>query len=408
MSSTDLSSYRLDFPLIQHYASAQPGWVYLDSGATTQKPQVVIDAITEGYTRYNANVHRGVYQLSREATDRHEAARATLAHFIGASDPNEVIFTRGTTEGLNLLASTAGETLVGPDDEVLITAMEHHANLVPWQQLCLRKGAHLRVAPLLADGSLDLPAFEALLTDRTKIVSVAHVSNVLGTVNPVAQLARLAHDKGAIIIVDGAQSAPHMSVNVQELGIDAYVCSSHKVYGPTGIGIVWGRRKLLEQIPPYQYGGEMIEHVSFEETTFNELPYKFEAGTPDFIGSHAFATAVEYISAIGLDRIHAYETELLEHLTQIISQEPSLEILGTAPGKGAVVTFISHQAHAYDLGLLLDQQGVALRTGHHCAIPLIEGMGHHATIRASLGLYNTHEDLEIFAKALHRALTMLG
>ena len=369
---------------------------------------MVIDAITEGYTRYNANVHRGVYQLSREATDRHEAARATLAHFIGASDPNEVIFTRGTTEGLNLLASTAGETLVGPDDEVLITAMEHHANLVPWQQLCLRKGAHLRVAPLLADGSLDISAFEALLSDRTKIVSVAHVSNVLGTVNPVAQLARLAHDKGAIIIIDGAQSAPHISVNVQELGIDAYVCSSHKVYGPTGIGIVWGRRKLLEQIPPYQYGGEMIEHVSFEKTTFNELPYKFEAGTPDFIGSHAFATAVEYISAIGLDRIHAYETELLEHLTQIISQEPSLEILGTAPGKGAVVTFISHQAHAYDLGLLLDQQGVALRTGHHCAIPLIEGMGHHATIRASLGLYNTHEDLEIFAKALRRALTMLG
>ena len=408
MPAIDLSSYRLDFPLIQHYSKQNPKWVYLDSGATTQKPQIVIDAITEGYTRYNANVHRGVYQLSREATERHEAARATLAHFIGASDPNEVVFTRGTTEGLNLLASTAGEMLIGADDEVLITAMEHHANLVPWQQLCIRKGAKLRVAPLRADGSLDLPAFEALLSDRTKIVSVAHVSNVLGSINPIAQLAQLAHAKGAIIVVDGAQSAPHMQVNVEALGIDAYVCSAHKVYGPTGIGIVWGKRSLLEQIPPYQYGGEMIEHVSFDKTTFNELPYKFEAGTPDFIGSHAFATAVHYLSGIGLERIHAYETELLEHLTSIIDRESSLEILGTSTNKGAVVTFVSHRAHAYDLGLLLDQQGVALRTGHHCAMPLIEGMGYHATIRASLGLYNTHQDLEIFETALHRALSMLA
>lgn len=407
MSPIDLSSYRQDFPLIQHYTQADPKWVYLDSGATTQKPQVVLDAISEGYTRFNANVHRGVYKLSREATDRHEAARRTLADFIGAKETCEVIFTRGTTDGLNLIASTAGEMLVEEGDEILITAMEHHANLVPWQQLCLRKEATLKVAPLLSNGSLDLDAFETLLSDRTKIVAIAHVSNVLGTHNPVEHITQLAHQHGAIVVVDGAQSAPHMQVNVQQLGIDFFVCSAHKIYGPTGIGIVWGRKELLEQIPPYQYGGEMIEHVSFEHTTFNVLPYKFEAGTPDFIGSHAFATAVRYLQSIGLDRIAAYEHELLEHLSSVITSIPSLEILGTAPDKSAVVTFISHTAHAYDLGLLLDQQQVSLRTGHLCAIPLIEGMGHHATIRATIGLYNNHQDIDLFDKALRRAISML-
>lgn len=401
----DITEYRKDFPIFSVMEQENPKWVYLDSGATTQKPRQVIDAITESYTHCNANVHRGVYKMSRQATERHEAARHTVAQFIGAASDKEVLFTRGTTEAINLVAHSYGEAFVKEGDEIVITTMEHHANIVPWQMLCQKKGCKLKVAQLLPDGSLDLEHFKSLLSDKTRLVAVAHVSNVLGTHNPIEMLSQWTHEVGAHLLVDGAQAIAHTNVDVQKLGVDFYAFSGHKIYAPTGIGVLWGRQELLDQMPPYQTGGEMIDRVSFEETTFNTLPHKFEAGTPDFIGSHALATALLYVQSIGIDRIATYENELLCHATEIVQSFPELTILGTAPHKSGAVTMVCNKAHAYDLGMLLDQQGIAVRTGHHCAQPLVESLGQTATLRLSLALYNNHSDLDKFASAMKRALS---
>lgn len=400
-----IDSIQEQFPIFSSMRSEQKEWVYLDSAATTQKPQVVLQAIMEGYTRYNANVHRGVYKMSRETTERHEQARKRMGKFIGATSPREVLFTRGTTDAINLIAASYGDMVLKPGDEILISAMEHHANIVPWQMACKRTGARLIVAPITPEGALDLDQFKERLSPRTRIVSMAHVSNVLGTQNPIAEVAKMAHSVGAAMIVDGAQAVAHLPVNVQELGADFYVFSSHKLYGPTGIGILWGKEQLLQDMPPYQTGGEMINTVTFAHTTFNELPYKFEAGTPDFIGSHALSVAADFLESIGWEDIMTHEQELLLHATEIVSRLPDVSILGTAPNKLGVVSMVSPKAHAYDLGMLLDQQGIALRTGHHCAQPLIESLGYNATLRLSLGVYNTHQDLESFEQAMQKALS---
>lgn len=396
--------WRQDFPIFTAMEAQQPGWVYLDSGATTQKPRQVIDAIVDSYTHCNANVHRGVYQMSREATDRHEAARKKVAEFIGATSDREILFTRGTTESINLVAATFGESFLEAGDEIVISTMEHHANIVPWQMVCAKKGCQLRVVTLQPDGSLNMDHLRTLLSEKVKLVAIAHVSNVLGTHNPIQEIARMTHAVGAKILVDGAQAIAHTPVNVQELGADFYVFSGHKVYAPTGIGVLWGREELLNEMPPYQTGGEMIDKVTFEKTTFNTLPHKFEAGTPDFISSHALSTALGYIESIGLKQIATYEQELLQHATEVVHSFPELTILGTAPHKSGAVTMVCSKAHAYDLGTLLDQMGVAVRTGHHCAQPLLESLGQTATLRLSIGLYNNHADIDRFEAAMRKAL----
>lgn len=399
----NVESYRQDFPLLHTQMNGKP-LVYLDNAATTQKPQVVIDAITEAYATCNANVHRGVYRLSREATERHEAARCTVAEFIGA-ESREILFTRGTTESLNLVASTYGMEFLQPGDEIVISTMEHHSNIVPWQQVALRKGCTLRVIPIHDDGSLDREAYRALLSPRTRLVSIAHVSNVLGTINPIQELIAEAHSVGAVVVVDGAQGAVHESVNVKELDCDFYAFSGHKLYAPTGIGVLYGKAELLEKMPPYQFGGEMIEKVTFEHTTFNTIPYKFEAGTPNFVGSVALAKAIEYVQSIGLEAIGSHEKRLLDLAVGEVAPLKGVRLIGTAPNKEAVLTFVVEGVHPYDLALLMDQQGIALRTGHHCAEPLLERFGVTSTLRASFALYNTEADVHAFAAALRRALS---
>ena len=392
---------REDFPILSQLVYNRP-LVYLDNAATTQKPQCVIDAISEMYRCVNANVHRGVHYLSQKATDRHEAAREVVCQFINARTTAEIIFTRGTTESINLVASSFGEAFLHEGDEVIVSTMEHHSNIVPWQLLRDRKGIVLKVIPITDEGCLDMEAYENLFTERTKLVSEAHVSNVLGTVNPVKELARIAHEHGAKILVDGAQSTPHFAVDVQDIDCDFFVFSGHKVYGPTGIGVLYGKEALLNEMPPYHGGGEMIAQVSFEKTTFNELPYKFEAGTPDFIGSTALAEAIRYVQNIGMDQIAAYETYLLNYATQKLQQVGDVRFFGTSSHKSAVISMQVGDIHHYDMGTLLDKLGIALRTGHHCAQPIMKHYGIEGTLRASFALYNTTQEIDALIAGIER------
>lgn len=396
---------RQDFPILSRTVYGKP-LVYLDNGATTQKPRCVVDAITDEYYSVNANVHRGVHFLSQQATELHEASRETVRRFINARSINEIVFTRGTTESINLLASSFGEAFLKEGDEVIVSTMEHHSNIVPWQLLQMRKGIVLRVIPMNDRGELLLDEYERLFTPRTRIVCVAHVSNVLGTVNPVREMIATAHAHGVPVLVDGAQSIPHMPVDVQALDADFYVFSGHKIYGPTGVGVLYGKEDWLDKLPPYQGGGEMIQHVSFERTTFNELPFKFEAGTPDYIGTTGLAKALDYVSALGMDRIAAYEHELTEYATRRLKEIPGMRIFGEAPEKGSVISFLVGNIHHFDMGTLLDRLGIAVRTGHHCAQPLMQRLGIEGTVRASFALYNTKEEIDALVAGVERVSRM--
>ena len=396
---------RTDFPILSRQVYGRP-LIYLDNAATTQKPRAVVDAISEEYYNMNANVHRGVHYLSQQATELHEAAREEVRRFINARQTEEIVFTRGTTESLNLVADSYGRAFLHEGDEVILSVMEHHSNIVPWQMLRDRLGIVLRVIPMDDDGNLDMAAYEALFNERTRLVSVAHVSNVLGTVNPIREMAQLAHAHGAHILADGAQSVPHFQVDVQDLGVDFLTFSGHKMYGPTGIGVLYGRRELLEQMPPYQGGGEMIKRVTFEHTTYEELPYKFEAGTPDYVGSHALAVAIQYIESIGRDKIHAHEQDLLHYALEQMDTIPGMHIYGRALEKDAVISFNIQGIHHLDLGTLLDRLGIAIRTGHHCAQPLMERCGVEGMARASFALYNTREEVDAFIAGLRRVQQM--
>lgn len=399
---------RAQFPILTAEVYGKP-LVYLDNAATTQKPRCVIQAIEEAYYSANANVHRGVHYLSQIATEHHEAARRRVADFIGAPSAEGLVFTRGTTEAINLVASSAGEAFVSAGDEVIISTMEHHSNIVPWQMMCERRGAHLRVIPLTPVGEIDMDAYRSLLSERTRLVAVAHVSNVLGTVNPVAEITRLAHEAGALVLIDGAQAIAHTRADVEAIGADFYAFSAHKVYGPTGIGALYGRPEVLDRMPPYMGGGEMIERVTFEKTTYNSLPFKFEAGTPDYVGSTAFARALDFVTELGIEAIGAHEEDLLHYATARLKREfPDSFILGEAPNKGGILSFGIGEIHPFDLGTLLDRMGIAIRTGHHCAEPLLASYGYQAVARASFGLYNTREEVDRFFDALHRVVPMLS
>lgn len=397
--------YRDDFPILSREVYGKP-LVYFDNTASTQTPRQVVDTVTDMYFHHKANVHRGVHALSQEATSLMEESRRKVKDFIGATSEKEVIFTRGTTESINLVASSYG-ALLNEGDEVILSVMEHHSNIVPWQLLRDRRGIVIKVVPILEDGSLDMEAYRSLLSSRTKVVSITHVSNVLGTVNPVREIIRLAHEAGAVALIDGAQAVAHIPVDVKELDADFYVFSSHKLYGPTGIGVLYGRESLLEKMPPYQGGGEMISHVAFDHTTFAELPFKFEAGTPDYVGIAALHTALEYLEKIGLLPIAAHEEKLLAYTTARMLEIPGMRIFGTAPGKSAIISFLIGNAHHYDTGMLLDKLGIAVRTGHHCAQPLMQALGIEGTVRASFALYNTIEECDRFIQALHRITPML-
>lgn len=396
---------RSDFPILSRTVYGKP-LVYLDNAATTQKPQCVIDAIAEEYCSVNANVHRGVHFLSTQATELHEAARERVRTFINAASTAEIIFTRGTTESLNLMASSYGDAFLKEGDEVIVTEMEHHSNIVPWQMLRERKGIILKAAPITDDGSLDLEKLETLFTPRTRLLSVCHVSNVLGTVNPIRQLADIAHAHNAHLLVDAAQSVPHFPVDVQALGCDFLAFSGHKVYGPTGIGVLYGREALLDMMPPYQGGGEMIARVTFERTTYERLPFKFEAGTPDYVGTHALAVALDYLSAIGMEHIHEHEQDLTAYAMQRLAEIPDLQLYGTTPTKDAVCAFNINGIHHLDLGTLLDRLGIAIRTGHHCAQPLMARYGVEGMCRASFALYNTREEIDALVAAILRVRKM--
>ena len=380
--------------------------VYLDNGATTQKPRCVVEAITGEYYNTNANVHRGVHFLSQQATELHEASRETVRRFINARSTNEIVFTRGTTESVNLLAATFCQSQMQAGDEVIVSTMEHHSNIVPWQLQAMQRGIVLRVIPMDDAGNLLLDEYEKLFSPKTKLVSIAHVSNVLGTVNPVGKMIRTAHGHGVPVLVDGAQSIPHMPVDVQALDADFYVFSGHKVYGPTGVGVLYGKEDWLDRLPPYQGGGEMIQHVSFERTTFNELPFKFEAGTPDYIGTTGLAKALDYVSTLGMDHIAAYEHELTEYALQRLGEIPGMRIFGQAPERGGVISFLVGNIHHFDMGTLLDRLGIAVRTGHHCAQPLMERLGIEGTVRVSFGLYNTKEEVDALVAGIDRVRKM--
>lgn len=401
----NLEEIRKDFPILGRQVHGRP-LVYLDNAATTQKPRCVVEAIAEEYYSVNANVHRGVHYLSQQATDLHEAARERVRRFINARSAAEVIFTRGTTEGLNLVASSFGEAFLKEGDEVILTVMEHHSDIVPWQLLRDRKGIVLKVVPMDDAGYLQLEDYEALFTDRTRLVCAAHVSNVLGTVNPLREMARTAHRHGALFLADAAQSVPHMKVDVQELDCDFLVFSGHKIYGPTGIGVLYGREDLLDRMPPYQGGGEMIARVTFERTTYERLPYKFEAGTPDYVGSHALAVALDYVDALGLDVIAAHEHALTRYAMERMREVENLKIYGETEEKGAVIAFNVGDIHPLDLGTLLDQLGIAIRTGHHCAQPLMARCGVEGMARASFALYNTREEIDALVEGIRRVSRM--
>ena len=397
---------RSDFPILQETVHGRP-LVYLDNAATSQKPQAVIDAIAEAYSHWNSNIHRGVHHLSQVATMKHEEARKAVADFIGAKSSDEIIFTKGTTDSLNALAFSFGEACIREGDEIIVSAVEHHSNIVPWQMLCERKKAVLRHIPLREDQTLDIEAFKGLLGEKTKLVSVAHVSNVLGIINPVEEIIRLAHEQGVPVCIDGAQSVPHMQVDVQALDCDFLAFSGHKMYGPTGIGVLYGKREWLEKLPPHEGGGEMINHVRWSGTTYNELPYKFEAGTPNFVGSYALHKAVEYMQSVGLETIEAHERELTEYCESRLNAIEGVHIYATGQPKAGVISFNVGTIHPFDIGTLLDQQGVAVRTGHHCAEPLIDELGVPGTVRVSFGLYNDKGDVDAFIAALKKAIMML-
>lgn len=407
MNNEKIEQIRAEFPILSEKIYNKP-LIYFDNGATTQKPRCVVEKIDQGYYHLNANIHRGVHYLSQKATEAHEAARQSIAEFLGSDKREEIIFTRGTTEAINLVAFSFGEAFCKPGDEVIVSVMEHHSNIVPWQILCERKGMKLRVVPMNEKGELNIEAYASLLTERTKIVSVTHVSNVLGTINPVKEIIRLAHEKAIPVLLDGAQAVPHIKVNVADLDADFYVFSGHKVYGPTGIGVLYGKEKWLNAIPPYQGGGEMIATVSFEKTTYNELPFKFEAGTPDYIGSTALAEALRYLQEIGIDKIAAYEHELTAYATLRLGEIENMRIIGTAAEKSAVISFLVGEIHPYDIGMLLDKLGIAVRTGHHCAQPLIDSLGIPGTVRASFAFYNTKQEIDSFVDALKKVVAMLS
>lgn len=401
----NLFTVRNDFPILSREVYNRP-LVYLDNAATTQKPRCVVEAIANQYYAVNANVHRGVHFLSQQATDLHEAARERVRSFIHARSTAEVVFTRGTTESLNLVAASYGEAFLHEGDEVILTVMEHHSDIVPWQLLRDRKGIVLKVVPMTDCGELDQEAYRQLFTPRTRLVCCAHVSNVLGTVNPVKQMAATAHAHGAHFLVDGAQSVPHFSVDVQDLDCDFLVFSGHKVYGPTGIGVLYGREELLDRMPPYQGGGEMIARVSFEHTTYERLPFKFEAGTPDYVGSHALAAALDYVDALGMENIHVYESEITRYAMEQMALIPDMHLYGTSAGKDAVVAFNVGRIHPLDLGTLLDRLGIAIRTGHHCAQPLMERCGVEGMARASFALYTTREEVDALVAGIDRVRKM--
>ncbi len=401
----DIAKIREDFPILSREVYGKP-LIYLDNGATTQKPRCVVDSIVEEYYSVNSNVHRGVHFLSQQATNLHEASRETVRKFINARSTSEIIFTRGTTESINLVASSFTERFMKPGDEVIVSVMEHHSNIVSWQLQAERKGIVLKVIPMNDCGELLLDEYEKLFSERTKLVSVAQVSNVLGTINPVKEMIATAHAHGVPFLVDGAQSIPHMKVDVQDLDADFFVFSGHKVYGPTGVGVLYGKENLLNELPPYQGGGEMIQNVSFEKTTFNELPFKFEAGTPDYIGTTSLAKALDYVSAIGMDEIAAYEHELTVYAMQRMKEIPGMRIFGEAEHKGGVISFLVGNIHHFDMGTLLDRLGIAVRTGHHCAEPLMRRLGIEGTVRASLGLYNTKEEIDLLVAGIERVSRM--
>jgi len=401
----DLSKIREDFPILGRTVYNRP-LVYLDNGATTQKPRCVVDAITDEYYSVNANVHRGVHFLSQKATELHEASRETVRKFINARSTNEIVFTRGTTESINLLAYSFGEAMMKEGDEVIISTMEHHSNIVPWQLLAQRKGIRLRIIPITDEGELVMEEYERLFNEKTRLVSVMHVSNVLGTVNPVRRIIDTTHSHGVPVLIDGAQSTPHFAVDMQELDCDFFAFSGHKIYGPTGVGVLYGKEEWLDRLPPYQGGGEMIKNVSFEKTTFNELPYKFEAGTPDYVATHALAKALDYVSEIGMDNIWHHEQELTRYAMKRMAEIPGMRFIGTAPEKDAVISFLVGDIHHLDMGTLLDRLGIAVRTGHHCAEPLMRRMGIEGTVRASFGLYNTKEEVDILVAGIDRVSKM--
>jgi cysteine desulfurase/selenocysteine lyase len=403
----DMERIRKDFPILHQEVHGRP-LVYLDSAATSQKPQVVLDALADYYARDNANVHRGVHRLSERATEAYEGARARIQRFLNAAHPREIIFVRGTTEGINLVAQTHGRRTVGPGDEVVITALEHHSNIVPWQILCEEKGAVLRVVPIDDAGEVDVDAYERLLGERTRLVAVAHVSNALGTIVPVKRMIEAAHRRGIVVLVDGAQAAPHLRVDVRALDCDFYAFSGHKTYGPTGIGVLYGKTELLEAMPPFQGGGDMIKSVSFEKTVYNDLPYKFEAGTPHIAGAIGLGVALEYLEGLGLDLVAAHEHALLVHGTERLSSLPGLRLVGTAREKASVLSFLVDGVHAHDVGSILDREGIAVRTGHHCAMPVMTRFGIAATARASLGLYNRVEDIDALVEGLAKVREIFG
>ena len=406
MNGYDVKALRRDFPILDRTVYGKP-LVYLDNTATSQTPRCVVEAIQRMYYNNKANVHRGVHSLSQEATDMQEATRERVRRFINAESVEEVVFTRGTTEAINLVASSFGDFLEN-GDEIILTVMEHHANIFPWQLLGRHKRITLRVVPINAVGELDMEAFRSLFNERTRLVSVCHVSNVLGTVNPVRDIITEAHGHGVPVLVDGAQAISHIKVDVRELDADFYVFSSHKMYGPAGVGVLYGKRHLLQAMPPYQGGGEMIGHVSFENTTFAELPFKFEAGTPDFVDIAAFHQAIDYMEEVGVERIASHEQELLQYTTGKLMAIPGMRIFGTSPHKCAVISFLIGKEHHYDIGMLLDKMGIAVRTGHHCAQPLMTSLGIEGTVRASFAMYNTFEEADSFVDALRRVSAMLG
>ena len=401
----DIRKIREDFPILSRTVYDKP-LVYLDNAATTQKPLCVLDAMRDEYLNVNANVHRGVHYLSQQATDLHEAARETVRRFVNAASVNEIVFTRGTTEGLNLVASSFCEEFMTEGDEVIVSVMEHHSNIVPWQLQAAKRGIAIRVIPMDECGDIDMDAYKAMLNERTKLVSVAHVSNVLGTINPVKEITRIAHEHGVPVLVDGAQSTPHFRVDVQDIDCEFFVFSGHKMYGPTGIGVLYGKESWLDRLPPYQGGGEMIESVTFEKTVFEKLPFKFEAGTPDYVATHGLATAINYIESIGIDNSSAHEKAHTGSCMKLLSEIAGMRIFGTSAHKVAVVSFLVRDIHHLDMGTLLDRLGIAVRTGHHCAQPLMDRLGIQGTVRASFALYNTKEEIDILANGIARVSQM--
>ena len=401
----NIQQVRDDFPILARTVYDKP-LVYLDNAATTQKPLCVLDAMRDEYLNVNANVHRGVHYLSQQATDLHEAARETVKQFINAPKTEEIIFTRGTTESINLVVSSYVDAFMHEGDEVIVSVMEHHSNIVPWQLQAARKGIALRVIPMTDTGALDMQAFEQLFNEHTRFVSVAHVSNVLGTVNPVKDICRIAHSHGVPVLVDGAQSTPHFKVDVQDIDCDFFAFSGHKIYGPTGVGVLYGKEAWLDRLPPYQGGGEMIESVTFERTVFEKLPFKFEAGTPDYVATHGLATALKYVSSLGMDNIAAHERELTTYCMEQMRTIPGMRLFGDTPQKDAVVSFLVGDIHHLDMGTLLDRLGIAVRTGHHCAQPLMERLGIQGTVRASFALYNTKDEIDALVNGIRRVSTM--